>query len=87
MGRTNVMVLVDPGKFDPLSTKMLKTYPILSKRENRLAWTGNFLLTIECVMPASWKIGDNLYYAQGYSGPRCVTQFPFEGEILPIDGR
>jgi len=44
------------------------------------AWTGNFLLTM-MRMPQVGRVGDNLYYAQGYSG-HGVTNSHLMGEIL-----
>ncbi len=77
----------DPGKIESIIVpKMLKTYPILQNVKIDFAWTGNFLLTM-MRMPQVGKIGDNLYYAQGYSG-HGVTNSHLMGEILSdaIDG-
>ncbi|MDE8604665.1 FAD-binding oxidoreductase [Marinomonas sp. RSW2] len=71
----------DPGKIESIIVpKMLKTYPILQNVKIDFAWTGNFLLTM-MRMPQVGKIGDNLYYAQGYSG-HGVTNSHLMGEIL-----
>ena len=77
----------DPGKIESIIVpKMLKTYPMLEGTKIDFAWTGNFLLTM-MRMPQVGKIGDNLYYAQGYSG-HGVTNSHLMGEILSdaIDG-
>lgn len=63
-----------------IGRKMLKTYPMLKDVKIDFAWTGNFLLTM-MRMPQVGKIGDNLYYAQGYSG-HGVTNSHLMGEIL-----
>ncbi|NLQ17129.1 FAD-binding oxidoreductase [Marinomonas sp. M1K-6] len=71
----------DPGKIESIIVpKMLKTYPMLKDTKIDFAWTGNFLLTM-MRMPQVGKIGDNLYYAQGYSG-HGVTNSHLMGEIL-----
>ncbi|MGO2353474.1 MAG: NAD(P)/FAD-dependent oxidoreductase [Marinomonas foliarum] len=77
----------DPGKIESIIVpKMLETYPMLKDTKIDFAWTGNFLLTM-MRMPQVGKIGDNLYYAQGYSG-HGVTNSHLMGEILSdaIDG-
>ncbi|WP_133010397.1 NAD(P)/FAD-dependent oxidoreductase [Marinomonas flavescens] len=77
----------EPGKIESIITpKMLKTFPSLKGVKVDYAWTGNFLLTM-MRMPQVGKIGDNLYYAQGYSG-HGVTNSHLMGEILSdaIDG-
>ena len=77
----------DPGKIESIIVpKMLETYPMLKDAKIDFAWTGNFLLTM-MRMPQVGKIGDNLYYAQGYSG-HGVTNSHLMGEILSdaIDG-
>lgn len=77
----------DPGKIESIIVpKMLKTYPMLKEAKIDFAWTGNFLLTM-MRMPQVGKIGDNIYYAQGYSG-HGVTNSHLMGEILSdaIDG-
>ena len=77
----------DPGKIESIIVpKMLETYPMLKEAKIDFAWTGNFLLTM-MRMPQVGKIGDNLYYAQGYSG-HGVTNSHLMGEILSdaIDG-
>lgn len=71
----------EPGKIEAIiGRKMLKTYPMLKDVKIDFAWTGNFLLTM-MRMPQVGKIGDNLYYAQGYSG-HGVTNSHLMGEIL-----
>lgn len=71
----------DPGKIEAIIVpKMLKTFPYLKGVNIDYAWTGNFLLTM-MRMPQVGKIGDNLYYAQGYSG-HGVTNSHLMGEIL-----
>jgi gamma-glutamylputrescine oxidase len=77
----------EPGKIESIITpKMVKTFPSLKGVKVDYAWTGNFLLTM-MRMPQVGKIGDNLYYAQGYSG-HGVTNSHLMGEILSdaIDG-
>ena len=77
----------DPGKIESIIVpKMLKTYPMLKDVKIDFAWTGSFLLTM-MRMPQVGKIGENLYYAQGYSG-HGVTNSHLMGEILSdaIDG-
>ncbi|BFM49180.1 FAD-binding oxidoreductase [Marinomonas sp. THO17] len=77
----------DPGKIESIiGPKMLKTFPYLKDIKIDYAWTGNFLLTM-MRMPQVGKIGDHLYYAQGYSG-HGVTNSHLMGEILSdaIDG-
>lgn len=71
----------EPDKIESIiGRKMLKTYPMLKDVKIDFAWTGNFLLTM-MRMPQVGKIGDNLYYAQGYSG-HGVTNSHLMGEIL-----
>ncbi|QUX92890.1 gamma-glutamylputrescine oxidoreductase [Marinomonas sp. A3A] len=71
----------EPDKIEAIiGRKMLKTYPMLKDVKIDFAWTGNFLLTM-MRMPQVGKIGDNLYYAQGYSG-HGVTNSHLMGEIL-----
>ncbi|MGO2513133.1 NAD(P)/FAD-dependent oxidoreductase [Marinomonas polaris] len=71
----------EPEKIESIiGRKMLKTYPMLKDVKIDFAWTGNFLLTM-MRMPQVGKIGDNLYYAQGYSG-HGVTNSHLMGEIL-----
>lgn len=71
----------EPAKIEAIiGRKMLKTYPILKDVKIDFAWTGNFLLTM-MRMPQVGQIGDNLYYAQGYSG-HGVTNSHLMGEIL-----
>lgn len=71
----------EPEKIESIiGRKMLKTYPMLKDVKIEFAWTGNFLLTM-MRMPQVGKIGDNLYYAQGYSG-HGVTNSHLMGEIL-----
>jgi gamma-glutamylputrescine oxidase len=55
-----------------LRRKMLKTFPALSDVRVEYAWTGNFLLTLTRI-PQLGRIGDNLYYLQGYSGHGVTT--------------
>ncbi|MBU2414937.1 MAG: FAD-binding oxidoreductase, partial [Gammaproteobacteria bacterium] len=71
----------EPEKIESIiGRKMLKTYPMLKDVKIDFAWTGNFLLTM-MRMPQVGKIGDNLYYAQGYSG-HGVTNSHLMGDIL-----
>ena len=52
--------------------KMRKTFPALTDVGFDYAWTGNFLLTLTR-LPQLGRIGDNLYYLQGYSGHGVTT--------------
>lgn len=71
----------DPGKIESIIVpKMLKTFPMMKDVKVDFAWTGNFLLTM-MRMPQVGKIGENLYYAQGYSG-HGVTNSHLMGEIM-----
>ncbi|WP_040244091.1 NAD(P)/FAD-dependent oxidoreductase [Chromohalobacter japonicus] len=58
----------EPAKVEALiMPKMLKTFPELKGTKVDFAWTGNFLLTLSR-LPQFGRIGNNIYYAQGYSG-------------------
>ncbi|ADZ92998.1 NAD(P)/FAD-dependent oxidoreductase [Marinomonas mediterranea] len=71
----------EPGKIEQLIVpKMLKTFPYLKGVKIDFEWTGNFLLTL-LRMPQVGCIGDNLFYAQGYSG-HGVTNSHLMGVIL-----
>jgi gamma-glutamylputrescine oxidase len=52
--------------------KMLKTFPSLEAVRVDFAWTGNFLLTLSRI-PQLGRIGENIYYLQGYSGHGVTT--------------
>ncbi|MGB1090751.1 MAG: NAD(P)/FAD-dependent oxidoreductase [Oceanobacter sp.] len=60
--------------------KMLKTFPQLASVKIDYAWTGNFLLTL-MRLPQFGRIGNNIYYAQGYSG-HGVTSTHLAGELI-----
>ncbi len=60
--------------------KMLKTFPHLKGVKVDYAWTGNFLLTL-MRLPQFGRIGDNVYYAQGYSG-HGLTSTHLAGKVI-----
>lgn len=71
----------EPEKIESLiRPKMLKTFPMLKDVKIDYAWTGNFLLTL-MRLPQFGRIGDNIYYAQGYSG-HGVTSSHLAGELI-----
>lgn len=71
----------EPGKIESLIVpKMLKTFPQLKGTRVDFAWTGNFLLTL-MRLPQFGRIGNNIYYAQGYSG-HGVTCSHLAGKVL-----
>ncbi|MDP2505873.1 FAD-binding oxidoreductase [Oceanobacter sp. 3_MG-2023] len=71
----------EPDKVEALiRPKMLKTFPMLKDVKIDYAWTGNFLLTL-MRLPQFGRIGDNVYYAQGYSG-HGVTSTHLAGELI-----
>ncbi|MCV6611991.1 MAG: FAD-binding oxidoreductase [Amphritea sp.] len=71
----------EPGKIESLIVpKMLKTFPELQGVKVDYAWTGNFLLTL-MRLPQFGRIGNNIYYAQGYSG-HGVTSSHLAGKVL-----
>lgn len=71
----------EPEKVEALIVpKMLKTFPALKNVKIDHAWTGNFLLTL-MRLPQVGRIGNNLYYAQGYSG-HGVTCTHLMGKVL-----
>ncbi|WP_369856477.1 NAD(P)/FAD-dependent oxidoreductase [Candidatus Thalassolituus haligoni] len=71
----------EPDKVEALiRPKMLKTFPMLKDVKIDYAWTGNFLLTL-MRLPQFGRIGDNIYYAQGYSG-HGVTSTHLAGELI-----
>lgn len=58
----------EPGRIEQLiRPNMLKTFAQLANVKIEFAWTGNFLLTL-MRLPQFGRIGNNIYYAQGYSG-------------------
>ena len=59
---------------------MLKTFPDMKGVKVDFAWTGNFLLTL-MRLPQFGRIGNNVYYAQGYSG-HGVTSSHLAGKVL-----
>ena len=71
----------EPDKIESLiRPKMLKTFPMLKDVKVDYAWTGNFLLTL-MRLPQFGRIGNNIYYAQGYSG-HGVTSSHLAGELI-----
>ena len=71
----------EPDKIESLiRPKMLKTFPMLEDVKVDYAWTGNFLLTL-MRLPQFGRIGNNIYYAQGYSG-HGVTSSHLAGELI-----
>jgi gamma-glutamylputrescine oxidase len=60
--------------------KMRKTFPELGPVQLEFAWTGNFLLTLSR-MPQFGRMGDNIYYAQGYSG-HGITSTHLAGKLI-----
>ncbi len=71
----------EPDKIESLIVpKMLKTFPQLKNTRVDYAWTGNFLLTL-MRLPQFGRIGQNIYYAQGYSG-HGVTSSHLAGKVL-----
>ncbi|WP_299198354.1 FAD-binding oxidoreductase [uncultured Amphritea sp.] len=71
----------EPDKIEALIVpNMLKTFPQLKGVKVDYAWTGNFLLTL-MRLPQFGRIGNNIYYAQGYSG-HGVTSSHLAGKVL-----
>ncbi|MAX99121.1 MAG: gamma-glutamylputrescine oxidoreductase [Oceanospirillaceae bacterium] len=71
----------EPGKIESLiRPKMLKTFPQLKDVKIDYAWTGNFLLTL-MRLPQFGRVGNNIFYAQGYSG-HGVTSTHLAGELV-----
>ena len=71
----------EPSKIESMVVpKMLKTFPQLAGVKIDYAWTGNFLLTL-MRLPQVGRIGNNLFYAQGYSG-HGVTSTHLMGKII-----
>lgn len=63
----------DPANFRAkVKRNMLKTFPQLADTDIEFAWSGDFLLTLSRV-PQLGRIGEKLYYAQGYSGHGVTT--------------
>ncbi|MFD0987965.1 NAD(P)/FAD-dependent oxidoreductase [Methyloligella solikamskensis] len=69
-----------------LMSNMLKVFPQLKDVPIDFAWSGNFALSFTRV-PQLGRLGDNTYFAQGYSGHGVVGSHLF-GRILgeAIDG-
>ena len=65
---------------DIIRPKMLTTFPDLGAVKLEFAWTGNFLLTLTRI-PQFGRIGDNVYYAQGYSG-HGITSTHLAGKLI-----
>lgn len=71
----------EPGAITSLiQPKMLKTFPQLKGVNIDFEWTGNFLLTL-MRLPQIGRIGNNIYYAQGYSG-HGVTSTHLAGKVI-----
>lgn len=65
---------------DIIRPKMLTTFPDLGAVKLEFAWTGNFLLTLTRI-PQFGRIGENIYYAQGYSG-HGITSTHLAGKLI-----
>jgi gamma-glutamylputrescine oxidase len=65
---------------DMIRPNMLTTFPQLDKVKLEFGWTGNFLLTLTRI-PQFGRIGDNIYYAQGYSG-HGITSTHLAGKLI-----
>jgi gamma-glutamylputrescine oxidase len=65
---------------DIIRPKMLTTFPQLQQVKLEFAWTGNFLLTLTRI-PQFGRIGNNIYYAQGYSG-HGITSTHLAGKLI-----
>ncbi len=71
----------EPSKIEAkIVPNMLKTFPQLKGTKVDYAWTGNFLLTL-MRLPQFGRIGNNIYYAQGYSG-HGITCSHLAGQVL-----
>lgn len=71
----------DPADIEAkLRGNMLKVFPQLSKVKVDYAWSGNFALSFSRV-PQMGRLGDNTYYAHGYSGHGVTGSHTF-GRIL-----
>jgi len=71
----------EPSKIEAkIVPNMLKTFPQLKGTKVDFAWTGNFLLTL-MRLPQFGRIGNNIYYAQGYSG-HGITCSHLAGQVL-----
>jgi len=71
----------EPSKIESkIVPNMLKTFPQLKGTKVDYAWTGNFLLTL-MRLPQFGRIGNNIYYAQGYSG-HGITCSHLAGQVL-----
>ncbi|WP_020410885.1 NAD(P)/FAD-dependent oxidoreductase [Hahella ganghwensis] len=63
----------DPASIEAFLRKKLETtFPQLKGVRIEYAWGGDFLLTLSR-LPQFGRIGDNIYYAQGYSGHGVTT--------------
>ncbi len=63
----------DPASIESFVRKKLEgTFPQLKGVKIEFAWGGDFLLTMSR-LPQFGRIGDNIYYAQGYSGHGVTT--------------
>ena len=71
----------DPANIEAIiRPKMLKAFPQLKDVKIDYAWTGNFLLTLSR-LPQVGRLGDNIYYSQGWSG-HGVTYTHVAGKVL-----
>lgn len=63
-----------------IRTNMLKTFPQLQDVDIDYGWGGDFLLTMSR-MPQFGRVGDSIYYMQGYSG-HGVCSTHLAGKVL-----
>ncbi|MFD2191262.1 NAD(P)/FAD-dependent oxidoreductase [Pistricoccus aurantiacus] len=71
----------DPANIEAvIRPKLAKTFPDLSDVKIDYAWSGNFLMTLNR-LPQFGVLGDNVYYAQGYSG-HGVTCSHLAGRLI-----
>lgn len=71
----------EPGAVTSLiMPNLLKTFPQLQGVKVDYEWSGNFLLTL-MRLPQLGRIGNNIYYAQGYSG-HGITSTHLAGHVI-----
>lgn len=71
----------DPASIERfLKPRMEKIFPQMKQFNIEYAWGGDFLLTVSR-LPQLGKIGNNIYYAQGYSGHGVNTSH-LAGKLL-----
>lgn len=71
----------EPGAVTSLiMPNLLKTFPQLKGIKVDYEWSGNFLLTL-MRLPQLGRIGNNIYYAQGYSG-HGITSTHLAGHVI-----